>query len=39
VSQKKVIITHEAGPEITIRLYDDVHTLAPQQVIEKLKVF
>jgi maltose phosphorylase len=35
VSQEKVIITHEAGPEITVRLYKEVHTLAAQQVIEQ----
>ncbi|MGG0821542.1 glycoside hydrolase family 65 protein [Paenibacillus turicensis] len=35
VSQEKVIITHEAGPEITVRLYEDVHTFAAQQVIEQ----
>lgn len=34
VSQEKVTVTHEAGPQINISLYEDKYLLSPQQVIE-----
>ncbi|MNC80469.1 hypothetical protein D3C75_1332630 [compost metagenome] len=39
ITKEKITVTHEAGPEIAIRLYEDVYLLAPQQVMERsLKV-
>lgn len=35
VSKEKITVTHEAGPEITVRLYEDAYSLAPSQTIEK----